>query len=85
VLQSISQTNPIGDLAPEVVVPVSRNKPPISRQLTQNLLGPNQAPLLRLGVTSWQIHPARTPDEKQVSGVVDSMSVHGDMTGCVTG
>ena len=84
-LQGIAQTNPIRDLAPEVVVPMSGKQPPVGWQLAQHLLGPHKAPLLRSWVPSGQIDPARTPDEKQVSSVVDPMAVHGDMTGCVTG
>ena len=84
-LQSIPQTNPIWNLTPEVVVPVPGNQSPVSRQATQYLLGSHEASLLRTRVSPWQIDPARTPDEKEVSCVVNSVPVEGDMTGCVTG
>ena len=85
VLQDITQTNPIRDLATEVVVPVPGNQSPVSWQTTQYLLGSHEASLLRTWVPPWQIDPARTPDEEQVSGVVDAVPVHGDVTGSVTG
>ena len=84
-LQGIAQTNPIRDLAPEVVVPMSGNQPPVGWQLAQHLLGPHKAPLLRAWVPSRQVDPTRTPDEEQVSRVVDSMSVDGDMARRVAG
>ena len=84
-LQSIPQTNPIWNLAPEVVVSVSGNQSPVSWQPAQYLLGPHKTPLLRARVTTGQVNPTSTPDEQKIACVVDSVTVEGDVTGSVTG
>ena len=84
-LQDITQTNPIRNLAPEVIVPVPGNQPPVSRQTAQYLLGSDKTTLLRARVTTGQVNPTSTPDEQKIACVVDSVTVEGDVTGSVTG
>ena len=61
------------------------DQPPVTGQSPEELARVQHAPPLRTRVAAGQVDAPGVRCEQQVPGVVDSVPVEGDVTGCVAG